>query len=155
MMMEPSHSNLWQSIPCYRCLPTTFLSRAYCRAVSRYFLPVGKALFRPPGRVSFLLRQKKRHQKKGRPAVTPLGGALRCSAKPAGLKLAALKQSGPLDRFFLRFSLVMGRDSKKAASYTEHDSKAHGFFVACLATLFVSITKRPLAWITPHSSPID
>ncbi|MCU7841959.1 MAG: hypothetical protein KZQ94_21640, partial [Candidatus Thiodiazotropha sp. (ex Troendleina suluensis)] len=82
--------------------------------------------------MSFLLRQKKRHQKKGRPAVTPLGGALRCSAKPAGLKLAALKQSGPLDRFRLRFSLATGRDSKKAGSYTEHDSKANGFFAACL-----------------------
>ncbi|MCU7850423.1 MAG: hypothetical protein KZQ89_21085, partial [Candidatus Thiodiazotropha sp. (ex Lucinoma kastoroae)] len=77
MMMDASHSNLWQSIPCYRCLPATPLTRTYSRAALRYFLPVGKSLFRPPGRVSFLLRQKKRHQKKGRPAVTPLGGALR------------------------------------------------------------------------------
>ncbi|MCU7850519.1 MAG: hypothetical protein KZQ89_21615 [Candidatus Thiodiazotropha sp. (ex Lucinoma kastoroae)] len=155
MMMDASHSKLWQSIPCYRCLPTTPLTRTYSRAALRYFLPVGNPLFRPPGRVSFLLRQKKRHQKKGRPAVTPLGGALRCSAKPAYLKLAALKQSGPLKRFYLRFSLVTGRGLKKAASYAEHDSKAHGFFAVCLATLFVSIATRPLAWTTPHSSPID
>ncbi|MCU7890868.1 MAG: hypothetical protein KZQ78_04310 [Candidatus Thiodiazotropha sp. (ex Ustalcina ferruginea)] len=139
MMMDTSHSNLWQSIPCYRCLPTTFLSRSYCRTACRYFLPVGKSLFRPPGRASFLLRQKKSHQKKGCPAVTPLRGALRCSEKPAGLKLAALKQSGPLDRFYLRFSLVTERDSKKAGSYTEHDSKANGFFASFLATLFIPI----------------
>ncbi|MCU7816352.1 MAG: hypothetical protein KZQ81_14395 [Candidatus Thiodiazotropha sp. (ex Rostrolucina anterorostrata)] len=117
------------------------MTRTYSRAALRYFLPVGKFLFRPPGRASFLLRQKKSHQKKGRPAVTPLRGPLRCSEKPAGLKLATLKQSGPLDRFYLRFSLVPERDSKKAGSYSEHDSKAHGFFAACLR-------KKKSAWPT-------
>jgi hypothetical protein len=59
-------------------------------------LPLGNRRFRPPGRVTFLFRQKKSNQKKGRPTVPPLRGSLRCSQKPAGLELAALKQPAPL-----------------------------------------------------------
>ncbi|ODB90814.1 hypothetical protein A3195_05045 [Candidatus Thiodiazotropha endoloripes] len=62
------------------------------------------------GESLFFSRQKKSNQKKRRPAVTPL--RVRCDArqKPACLKLAALKQSGPLIGFCLRFSLVPERD---------------------------------------------
>ncbi|MCU7816974.1 MAG: hypothetical protein KZQ81_17695 [Candidatus Thiodiazotropha sp. (ex Rostrolucina anterorostrata)] len=114
MMMDASHSNQLTSVSHGQSgLSDSRWHLSIDTAANRNYFTRGKSLFRPPGRVSFLLRQKKRHQKKGRPAVTPLGGALRCSAKPAGPKLAALKQSGPLDRFFLRFSLMTGRELRQ------------------------------------------
>ncbi|RLW68325.1 MAG: hypothetical protein B6D71_14175 [gamma proteobacterium symbiont of Stewartia floridana] len=65
------------------------------------------------GELLIFSRQKISNQQKGRPAVTPL--RVRCDArqKPAGLKLAALKQSGPLIGFCLRFSLVPERGLKR------------------------------------------
>jgi hypothetical protein len=61
------------------------------------------------GESLFFFRQKKSNQKKGRPAVTPLRGRCDARQKTASLKLASLRQSGPLIGFCLRFSLVPGR----------------------------------------------